>query len=41
MDVEGRATLNIEGGQEKGTQNDDSGLATAHTIDSGNSPYIL
>jgi len=36
MDVEGRGTLNMEQGQEKGTQKDDSGLATAHTIDSGN-----
>ncbi|RDY04630.1 Proline transporter 1, partial [Mucuna pruriens] len=43
MDVEGRAskskskskslTLNVEQGQEKGTQNDDYGLASAHTID--------
>ncbi|RZB56593.1 Proline transporter 1 [Glycine soja] len=39
MDVEGRAskgkplTLNLEQGQEKGTQNDDYGLASAHTID--------
>lgn len=42
MDVEGRAskgkplTLNLEQGQEKGTQNDDYGLASAHTIDRGN-----
>lgn len=40
MDVEGRGTLNIEQSEEKGTQNYDSGLATAHTIDSGNSLYI-
>ncbi|KAK7347087.1 hypothetical protein VNO80_21614 [Phaseolus coccineus] len=33
MDVEGRATQKIEEGEEKGSQNDDSGLATAHTID--------
>jgi len=44
MDVEGRAskgkslTLNLEQGQqEKGTQNDDYGLASAHAIDQGNS----
>jgi len=40
MDVEGRATLNIEEGQEKGTQNDDYALATAHTIDRGNALHI-
>jgi len=39
MDVEGRATQKIEEGEEKGSQNDDSGLATAHTIDRGNSLY--
>ncbi|KAK7265613.1 hypothetical protein RJT34_33235 [Clitoria ternatea] len=39
MDVEGTAskdkplTLNLEQGHEKGTQNDDYGLASAHTID--------
>lgn len=46
MHVEGRGskgkslTMNLEQGQEKGTQNDGYGRASAHTTDRGNTPIL-